>query len=219
MVTRSKQDDIENQLIQITHEYVIKVNSCMRIFSSIITALTSGETTITAEKNFQEILRIDDECKLLKRDAEQQLMSYGVLLVQRAEYIRVLALLDKILDKIEGAAYRSLTLYKLNGFEDPAASGLSNMTERVYEGLETLKECLRALMLNVTALHEKLDEVELYEKMVDELYRSFDVEILQSKLKLPHMILAREVAGILEDIADSTEEISNIIRAIYPRGR
>ncbi len=219
MVTRSRQDDIETLLIQITHECVIKVSSCMRIFSSMLTQLTSIGAFDAAEKNFQEILRIDEECKILKRNAEQQLMTYGVLLVQRGEYIRVLALLDKMLDKIEGAAYRALTLYKLNGFEDPAACGLSEITEKVYEGLEILKECLRALMLNVTALHEKLDEVELNEKMVDGLYRSVDVEILQSKLKVPHMILAREIASILEDIADSAEEISNIIRAIYPRGR
>ncbi|MEM2358827.1 MAG: DUF47 family protein [Nitrososphaerota archaeon] len=206
-------------MIQITHEYALKINHCMRIYSSMISSITSEDSPRVIEKEFAEILKIDEECKGLKRDAEQRLMSYGALLIQRAEYIRIIALLDKILDKIEGAAYRTLTLHKLKGFDDICIAGLSRMTEKVHTGTEVLKEGFRALMLQVTALHEKLDEIEQYEKVVDEMYRGFDVEILQSKLKLPQMILVREVAEILEEIADHTEEISNILRILYPRMR
>ncbi len=219
MVTKSRQDDIENNLIQISHEYTLKINNCMRIYSSMLSALMSDGSPESIERGFSEILKIDEECKGLKRSAEQQVMSYGALLVQRGEYIRVIALLDKILDKIEGAAYRTLTLHKLKGLDNLSLAGLSQMTEKVHAGTEMLRECLRALMLQVTALHDKLDEIEQYERIVDEMYRGFDVEILQSKLKLPQMILIREVAEILEEIADHMEEISNIIRVIYPRGR
>ncbi|MCS7145431.1 MAG: DUF47 family protein [Nitrososphaerota archaeon] len=219
MVAKSRHDDIENILIQITHEYTLKINNCIRLYSSMLTPLLSDDMVGALEKGYAEILKIDEECKLLRRDAEQQLMSYGALLIQRAEYIRLIALLDKILDKIEGAAYRTLTLHKLRGFDSVALAGLSQMTEKVHESIEMLRECLRAFMLHVTALHEKLDEIERYEKLIDGMYRGFNVEILQSKLKLPHMILVREVAEILEDIADHTEEISNILRVIYPRGR
>lgn len=219
MVAKSRQDDIENILIQISHEYAMKINDCIRLYSAMLSSTSLDEPIDSLEKRFSEILKIDEECKALKRDAEQQLMSYGALLVQRGEYNRIINLLDKILDKIEGAAYRTLTLHKLKGFDSLAITGLSQMTEKVYESIVILRECLRALMLHVAALHDKLDEIERYEKIIDGLYRGFNVEILQSKLKIPHILLVREIAEILEDISDQTEEISSILRIIYPKVR
>jgi len=213
MVARPRQEDAEVQLLNISHEYALKISSCMRIYSSILTLSMGSIDEI--EKEYAEILKIDEECKILRRDAEKRLMSYGALLVQRGEYIRVFLLLDKILDKIEGAAYRTMTLHKLRGLDNDALMRLTQLAEKVYEVLENLRESLRGLMLHVTAVHDKLDEIERGEKIVDGMYRGFDVEILQSKLKLPQLILVREVAEILESIADHTEEISNILRVIY----
>ncbi|MDT7877911.1 MAG: DUF47 family protein [Candidatus Caldarchaeales archaeon] len=215
MVARSRHEEVETMLIQLAHEHVMRIAACVREFSSMISSFTSGVANADYEKCMQELSKIDNECREIRRRAEHQILSYGALLVERAEYIKLLSILDKILDKIEGAAFRAITLYKLNGFEDPITGKLSVIAEEVYEGVEGVRESFRALLLGATAVHEKLEEVEKQEREVDELYRGFDVAILQSKLKFQHVLLAREIAYLLEEIADSTEEVVNIVRAVF----
>jgi uncharacterized protein Yka (UPF0111/DUF47 family) len=215
MVARSRHEEVENILLQLAHEHIMKVSAGLRELSTMISCFSSGSANMDYEKCMQGILKIDNECRDIRRRAERQVLSYGALLVERAAYIKMLSLLDKILDKVEGAAFRAVTLHKLNGFDDPVVVGLANITEKVHEGVEGLRESFRALLLGATAVHEKLEEVERQERAVDELYRGFDVAILQSKLKFQHVLLAREIAYLLEEIADSAEEVSNIVRAVF----
>ena len=144
-------------------------------------------------------------------------MKIGSLLQEREDFIRLISCLDKISDKAEGAAFRLLSLQKLGFHDDNIYQRLAELSDNVFIAVEKLKEAILAITLDSSILSSKLMEIEEQEHKVDELFRKLDIMLLQSKLSVPHLLLMREITHMLEDIADKSEEITNIIKALFPQ--
>ncbi|MEM3951909.1 MAG: DUF47 family protein, partial [Nitrososphaerota archaeon] len=86
--------------------------------------------------------------------------------------------------------------------------------EAVLATLNRLREALLAITLNVNTFHQKVRETEEHEKKVDEIYRTLDIAILTSELKIAPLLLTREIVAMLEEIADMAERIVDTLRAI-----
>ncbi|RLI39960.1 hypothetical protein DRO69_13580, partial [Candidatus Bathyarchaeota archaeon] len=61
---------------------------------------------------------------------------------------------------------------------------------------------------------EKAREVEVAERIVDELYRELEVKILNGDMEIPALLLLRDVIALLEDAADKAEDASDAARIV-----
>jgi len=139
----------------------------------------------------------------------------GPLLPEREDYIRLANGIDRISDKAEAAAFRLVSLNKIGASGREICPTICDLSDGVLNVVDKLKEAILAVRLDSTILCQKLAEVERQERIVDEIYRRVDLVLLQSQLSVPHLLLSREIAGLLEDMADKAEEIVNILRALF----
>jgi len=61
---------------------------------------------------------------------------------------------------------------------------------------------------------EKAREVEAAERVVDDVYRQLEVDIISSKMDLPPMFLLWTVVQHLEDAADKAKDASDAARIL-----
>ncbi|MEM3096779.1 MAG: hypothetical protein QXV62_07275, partial [Nitrososphaerota archaeon] len=76
------------------------------------------------------------------------------------------------------------------------------------------REAILAVTLNSETFALKVKETEEAERSVDEAYRLVDFAILQSEMRIPQMLLSREIVAMLEDIADRAEETVETLRVL-----
>jgi uncharacterized protein Yka (UPF0111/DUF47 family) len=216
---RQRIEDIENTIMLLTQEQARKIMDVMRVLALMIEDIINKKGENVLLQKYNEILKIDEECKKLKHSTGEQIMRIGSLLQEREDFIRLISCLDKISDKAEGAAFRLLSLQKLGFHDDNIYQRLSELSDNVFVAVEKLKEAILAITLDSSVLYSKLMEIEEQERKVDVLFRKLDIMLLQSKLSVPHLLLMREITHMLEDIADKSEEITNILRALFPQIR
>ncbi|MEM4450115.1 MAG: hypothetical protein QXQ33_04770, partial [Nitrososphaerota archaeon] len=103
---RQRIEDIENTIMLLTQEQARKIMDVMRILSLMIEDVTYRKSESVLVQKYNEILKLDEECKKLKHSTGEQIMKIGSLLQEREDFIRLISCLDKISDKAEGAAFR-----------------------------------------------------------------------------------------------------------------
>ncbi|MEM2149473.1 MAG: DUF47 family protein, partial [Nitrososphaerota archaeon] len=167
------------------------------------------------EELYQKILKADESAKETSRLVEAEMTNVGVLLANREDYVRLVTEIDSIADKTEGIAFRMVSLAKMKAkLSRELNNKILELGEAVLATLNRLREALLAITLNVNTFHQKVRETEEHEKKVDEIYRTLDIAILTSELKIAPLLLTREIVAMLEEIADMAERIVDTLRAI-----
>jgi len=165
---------------------------------------------------YAEILKIDDECKELRLQAERKVLEAGALLAERGEYIRFLGCIDRIPDRIEGAAYRLLALTKISYPSERVAGAIQEILEHMRDSVESLNRAITALEMDSAQGHKLLKEVSEKEQETDEVFRRVTVDLLRIEVPLPQLLLSREIIDMLESVADTAEEAANVLAVLYP---
>lgn len=212
---RGRLEDSEFAIMSLTQEQIRKVMDVTRLLALMIDDFAGDRDEREISEKYQEILKIEEECKMIKRSIEEQVMRVGQLLPEREDYIRLANGIDRISDKAEAAAYRLINLNKIGASGREICPTMCDLSDGVLTVVERLKEAILAVRLDSTVLHQKLAEVERQERVVDEIYRKVDLMLLQSQLSVSHLLLSREIVGLLEDMADKAEEVVNILRALF----
>ena len=88
------------------------------------------------------------------------------------------------------------------------------LSDVVLETVMRLRETALTLTYGSSKTLEKAKEVELAEQMVDEIYRQLEVKIISSDIKVPAMLLMREITKLLENAADKAEDASDAARIL-----
>ena len=91
---------------------------------------------------------------------------------------------------------------------------LLKLSEAVFEAVLKLRETAMVLSYGSTKAMEKAKDVEVAERVVDELYRELEIKLLNSKLDFPALILLRDVLQLLEDSADKAEDAADAARIL-----
>jgi predicted phosphate transport protein (TIGR00153 family) len=165
---------------------------------------------------YAEILKIDDECKELRLQAERKVLEAGALLAERGEYIRFLGCIDRIPDRIEGAAYRLLALTKISYPSERVADAIREILDHMRDSVESLNRAITALEMDSAQGHKLLKEVSEKEQETDEVFRRVTVDLLRTEVPLPQLLLSREIIDMLESVADTAEEAANVLAVLYP---
>ena len=159
---------------------------------------------------FNEIRSCEDEVDNARRLAE-----IGAVLLSREDFLRFTNLTSEIADFSEGIAFRLVEIMEHNwNVPMDIKKDLLKLSEAVLESTLKLRETMMVLSYGSAKAMEKARDVEVAERVVDELYRELEIKLLSSKLDFPALILLRDVLQLLEDSADKAEDAADAARIL-----
>ena len=164
---------------------------------------------------FNEIRTCEDEVDKARRLVSQELAEIGAILLSREDFLRFTNLTSEIADFSEGIAFRLVEIMEHNwNVPMDIKKDLLKLSEAVLETILRLRETMMILSYGSAKAMEKAKDVEVAERVVDELYRELEIKLLSTKLDFPPLILLRDVLQLLEDSADKAEDAADAARIL-----
>ena len=168
-----------------------------------------------ARQLFSEIRKGDEEVIRDRRMVSQELAEIGAILISREDFLRFTNLSSEIADFSEGTAYYLVEIMEHNwNVPSDIKKDLLKLSEAVFDTVLKLRETMLVLSYGSTKTLEKAKDVEIAERIVDDLYRELAIKILGSKLDLPVLLLLRDVLQLLENSADKAEDAADAARIL-----
>lgn len=212
---RDREEDFRIRIFTLLQDHIRKVVDTYKVLLNMLESYISGSEPGSLEELYERILKLDESVKDTSRLIEREMNSVGALLTDREDFLRLVSEIDKISDTIEGASFRLLNLGKMKAkLGKELNEKMLELGNMVLMTLLRLREAILAITLNAETFHQKMRETEELEKKVDEIYRSLDLSILQSNLKISHLLLSREIVSMLEEIADRSESVVDALRVL-----
>jgi len=145
----------------------------------------------------------------------QELAEIGAILISREDYLRFTNLSSEIADFSEGIAYYLIEIMENNWkVPDDIKKDLLKLSEAVFDAVLRLRETMMVLSYGSAKTLEQAKDVEIAERIVDELYRALSIRVLSSKLDLPVLLLLRDILQLLENSADKAEDAADTARIL-----
>ena len=168
-----------------------------------------------ARQLFSEIRKGDDEVITARRMVSQELAEIGAILISREDFLRFTNLSSEIADFSEGTAYYLMEIMEHNwNVPSDIKKDLLKLSEAVFDTVLRLRETMMVLSYGSAKTLEKAKDVEIAERVVDDLYRALAIKVISSKLDLPVLLLLRDVLQLLENCADKAEDAADAARIL-----
>jgi len=168
-----------------------------------------------AKQAYNEIRAHKDEVDNARRLVLRELAEVGAILLSREDFLRFTYLASEIADFSEGIAFRLQQMMEHNwNIPTEIRKDLLKLSEAVLETVIKLRETLMVLSYSSEKVAEKASEVEVAEREVDELYRTLEIKLLNSKLEIQPLLLLRDILQLLEDAADKAEDAVEAARIL-----
>ena len=205
---------VKRRALNVCQDHLRKVLNLTRKIPQIIDCFIR-EDLERARQLFNEIRSGEDEVDNARRLVSQELAEIGAILLSREDFLRFTNLTSEIADFCEGIAFRIVEImeHKWNVPRD-IKKDLMRLSEAVLEAVLKLRETMMVLSYGSAKTLEKAKDVEIAERVVDELYREIEIKLLNYKIEFPAFILLRDVIQLLEDSADKAEDAADAARIL-----
>lgn len=205
---------VKRRALNVCQDHLRKVLNLTRKIPQIIDCFIR-EDLERARQLFNEIRSGEDEVDNARRLVSQELAEIGAILLSREDFLRFTNLTSEIADFCEGIAFRIVEImeHKWNVPRD-IKKDLMGLSEAVLEAVLRLRETMMVLSYGSAKTLEKAKDVEIAERVVDELYREIEIKLLNYKIEFPAFILLRDVIQLLEDSADKAEDAADAARIL-----
>jgi uncharacterized protein Yka (UPF0111/DUF47 family) len=169
----------------------------------------------SARQLFSEIRKGEEEVIQARRMVSQELAEIGAILISREDFLRFTNLSSEIADFSEGIAHYLVEIMEHN-WKVPGdiKKDLLKLSEAVLDAVLKLRETMIVLRYGSAKTLEKAKDVEIAERVVDDLYRALAIKVLSSKLDLPVLLLLKDVLQLLENSADKAEDAADTARVL-----
>jgi len=208
------EERVKRRALTICQDHLRKVMEITRKVPQLVESFVKGDKT-TVRRLHTEIRKAEEEVDIARRTVAQELAEIGAILISREDFLRFTNLASEIADFCEGIAFRLLEIME-RGWKVPAdiKKGLAKLTDAMFETVSKLRETAMTLNYGAAKASEKAREVEVAERVVDDLYRELEIKILNSEIDIPTLLLLRDVIQLLEDSADKAEDASDAARIL-----
>lgn len=205
---------VKRRALNVCQDHLRKVLNLTRKIPQMIDCFIR-EDLERARQLFNEIRSGEDEVDNARRLVSQELAEIGAILLSREDFLRFTNLTSEIADFCEGIAFRIVEImeHKWNVPRD-IKKDLMGLSEAVLEAVLRLRETMMVLSYGSAKTLEKAKDVEIAERVVDELYREIEIKLLNYKIEFPAFILLRDVIQLLEDSADKAEDAADAARIL-----
>ena len=208
------EERVKRRALSVCQDHLRKVLELTRKVPQIIDSFIRNDKE-KARQLFTEIRGGEDEVDNARRLVSQELAEIGAILLSREDFLRFTNLTSEIADFSEGIAFRLVEIMEHNwNIPMDIKKDLLKLSEAVFEAVLKLRETAMVLSYGSTKAMEKAKDVEVAERVVDELYRELEIKLLNSKLDFPALILLRDVLQLLEDSADKAEDAADAARIL-----
>jgi predicted phosphate transport protein (TIGR00153 family) len=164
---------------------------------------------------FNEIRKGEEEVLKARRMVSKELAEIGAILISREDFLRFTNLSSEIADFSEGIAYYIIEIMEHHWkVPDSIKKELLKLSEAVFDAVLKLRETMMVLNYGSTKTLEKAKDVEIAERIVDDIYRELTINVLSSKLDLPVTLLMRDILQLLENSADKAEDAADTVRVL-----
>ena len=168
-----------------------------------------------ARKLLGDIRTGEEEVVKARRMVSQELSEIGAILIAREDFLRFTNLSSEIADFGEGIAYYLIEIMEHNwSVSSEIKKDLLKLSLAVLDSVLKLRETMIVLNYGSQKTLEKAKDVEIAERIVDELYRALSIKVLSSKLDVPVLLLLRDILQLLENSADKAEDAADVARMI-----
>ncbi len=205
---------VKRRALNVCRDHLRKALELARIIPQMIDCFIKNDKE-KARQLFNEIRSREDEVDEARRLVSRELAEIGAILLSREDFLRFTNLTSEIADFGEGIAFRLVEIMEHNwSVPMDVKEDLLKLSEAVLETVIRLRETMMVLTYGSAKAMEKAKDVEVAERVVDELYRGLEIKLLSSKLDFPALILLRDVLQLLEDSADKAEDAADAARIL-----
>lgn len=202
------------RILEMCQDHIRSVLDALREVCIMVNAYQNGDENLVLQHHANVIKHVEKAWDI-KRAIMKEVAEVGELLTARDDFINLSAEVNEIADYCGGVAYRLAELSKRRWkVPDEILKEVGNLAEASLNALIRLREVILALSYGAAKVMELALEVESAEKTVDSIHRKVDLKIISSKMRLPVLLLTREVVEFLEDIADNAENAADMARII-----
>jgi len=208
------EERVKRRALSVCQDHLRKVLDLTRKVPQIMDCFLKNEKE-KARQLFSEIRSGEEDVDKARRLVSQELAEIGAILLSREDFLRFTNLTSEIADFSEGIAFRLVEIMEHNwNVPMDIKKDLLKLSEAVFEAVLRLRETAMVLSYGSVKAMEKAKDVEVAERVVDELYRGLEIKLLNSKLDFPALILLRDVLQLLEDSADKAEDAADAARIL-----
>ena len=208
------EERVKRQALNVSRDHLREVVDISRKISQLVSAFVDGDKKV-ANELFNNIKNAQNNVEVARRAVSRELTEIGAILMSREDFLRFTNLISDIADFCEGIAFRLLQILE-RGWKVPKQikEDLVKLSDAVFDTISRLRETTMTLNYGATKAVEKASEVDNAERVVDDIYRQLEVDIIDSKMDLPPLFLLLMVVQHLEDAADKAKDASDAARVL-----
>ena len=208
------EERVKRKALDVSRDHLREVVDISRKISQLVTVFVNGDKNL-AQELFADIKKAQNDVDAARRNVSRELAEIGAILMSREDFLRFTNLTSEIADYCEGIAFRLLQIME-RGWKVPKEikEDLIKLSDAVFDTIFKLRETVMTLDYGTAKALEKTREVEAAERVVDEIYRQLEVNIIDSKMEFPPMFLLWTVVQHLEDAADKAKAASDAARIL-----
>ena len=208
------EERVKRKALNVSRDHLREVVDISRKISQLVSVFVDGNKT-DAQDLFDDIKKHQNNVDMAQRNVSRELAEIGAILMSREDFLRFTNLTSDIADYCEGIGFRLLQIME-RGWKVPKQikQDLVILSDAVFDTIIKLRETVMTLNYGVSKALEKAREVDTAERVVDDLYRKLEVDIIDSKMDLPPLFLLLTVVQHLEDAADKAKSASDAARIL-----
>jgi predicted phosphate transport protein (TIGR00153 family) len=208
------EERVKRKALNVSRDHLREVVDISRKISQLVSVFVDGDKA-SAQELFDDIKRLQNNVDIAQRNVSRELAEIGAILMSREDFLRFTNLTSDIADYCEGIAFRLLQIMN-RGWKVPKQikEDLVKLSDAVFDTISKLRETVMTLNYGVSKALEKAREVDTAERVVDDLYRQLEVDIIDSKMDLPPLFLLLTIVQHLEDAADKAKDASDAARIL-----
>ncbi len=208
------EERVKRQALNVSRDHLREVVDICRKISQLVSTFVEGDKK-AANELFNDIKKAQNNVDVARRAVSRELTEIGAILMSREDFLRFTNLTSDIADFCEGIAFRLLQILE-RGWKVPKQikEDLVKLSDAVFDTISRLRETTMTLNYGATKAVEKASEVDTAERVVDDIYRQLEVDIIDSKMDLPPLFLLLMVVQHLEDAADKAKDASDAARVL-----
>ncbi len=208
------EERVKRRALNACQDNLRKVVDVSRKIPQLVEYFASGDKE-NARKLFSEIRAGEEEVIKARRMVSQELAEIGAILIAREDFLRFTNLSSEIADFSEGIANYLVEIMEHNWIIPPEVKkDLLKLSLAVLDSVLKLRETMMVLNYGPQKTLERAKDVEIAERIVDDIYRALTIKVLTSKLEVPVLLLLRDVLQLLENSADKAEDAADAARTI-----
>lgn len=206
--------NIRRRILDICREQTRNVVDITRELALMTDNISEGKAK-DAKEHYQNMSKLLIDFEATKKKLLEEVASFGTLLSNREDFIRLIFKIGEVADYAQGIGFRLSAVIDRNWKLDKKyTKRLAELSALVLEEMSKIRETVMSLGFNPAKAMELSRGVEETEKKVDMAYRSLDLEVLDEKIPLRTLLLVRDLSSHMENMADLGVDVVDLIRVI-----